>query len=126
GRELDLGQEPLGADHRCELGPEDLHSHPTGVANVLGEVDGRHPARTDFALEAITVGEGRLEAGQQLGHGAAWLGVGEDAWETGWRPAAGGQPAGTRPAVIVSLDALNQRLQTVTICPLTSHLHPAW
>jgi mRNA interferase MazF len=28
--------------------------------------------------------------------------------------------------VIVSLDALNQRLQTVTICPLTSHLHPTW
>ena len=34
--------------------------------------------------------------------------------------------AKTRPAVIVSLDALNQRLQTVTICPLTSHLHPTW
>jgi Growth inhibitor len=25
-----------------------------------------------------------------------------------------------------SLDALNQRLQTVTICPLTTQLHPAW
>ena len=34
--------------------------------------------------------------------------------------------AKTRPAVIVSLDALNQRLPTVTICPLTSHLHPTW
>jgi len=31
-----------------------------------------------------------------------------------------------RPAVIVSLDAMNERLQTVTICPLTSRLHPAW
>ena len=28
--------------------------------------------------------------------------------------------------MIVSLDALNQRLQTVTVCPLTSQLHPAW
>jgi mRNA interferase MazF len=28
--------------------------------------------------------------------------------------------------VIVSLDALNERLQTVTVCPLTSQLHPAW
>jgi mRNA interferase MazF len=34
--------------------------------------------------------------------------------------------AKTRPAVIVSLDALNQRLQTVTICTLTSRLHPTW
>ncbi len=31
-----------------------------------------------------------------------------------------------RPVVIVSLDALNLRLQTVTVCPLTSHLHPTW
>jgi mRNA interferase MazF len=41
-------------------------------------------------------------------------------------PTEGGEMAKTRPAVIVSLDALNERLQTVTVCPLTSHLHPAW
>ncbi len=34
--------------------------------------------------------------------------------------------AKTRPAVIVSLDVLNERLQTVTVCPLTSELHPPW
>jgi mRNA interferase MazF len=34
--------------------------------------------------------------------------------------------AKTRPVVIVSLDELNARLQTVTICPITSRLHPAW
>ena len=34
--------------------------------------------------------------------------------------------AKTRPAVIVSLDALNAKLDTVTVCPLTSTLHPAW
>jgi mRNA interferase MazF len=28
--------------------------------------------------------------------------------------------------VIVSLDDLNTRLQTVTVCPITSQLHPAW
>ena len=28
--------------------------------------------------------------------------------------------------MIVSLDALNDVLQTVTICPLTTHLHPNW
>ena len=34
--------------------------------------------------------------------------------------------AKTRPAVIVSLDVLNRRLETVTVCPLTSQLHPTW
>ena len=74
GRELDLGQEPLGADHGGELGAEYLHGHPTGVADVLGQVDGRHPPGADFALEAIAVGEGRLEAAQQFGHGAGLAG----------------------------------------------------
>ena len=32
----------------------------------------------------------------------------------------------TRPVVIVSLDVLNERLQTVTVCPLTTQLHPTW
>lgn len=34
--------------------------------------------------------------------------------------------AKTRPAVIVSLDTLNLRLQTVTVCPLSTELHPTW
>jgi mRNA interferase MazF len=34
--------------------------------------------------------------------------------------------AKTRPVVIISLDALNDRLQTVTVCPLTTQLHPTW
>ena len=41
-------------------------------------------------------------------------------------PALGAEMAKTRPAVIVSLDALNRHLQTVTICPLTSQLRPGW
>ena len=34
--------------------------------------------------------------------------------------------AKTRPVVIVSLDVLNERLPTVTVCPLTTQLHPTW
>jgi len=34
--------------------------------------------------------------------------------------------AKTRPVVIVSLDELNDRLSTVTVCPLTTQLHPSW
>lgn len=41
-------------------------------------------------------------------------------------PARGAEMAKARPVVIVSLDALNERLRTVTVCPLTSQLHPAW
>ena len=38
----------------------------------------------------------------------------------------GVEMAKTRPAVIVGLDALNRVLPTVTVCPLTTQLHPAW
>ena len=41
-------------------------------------------------------------------------------------PVQGAEMAKARPVVIVSLDALNERLQTVTVCPLTTQLHPAW
>ena len=41
-------------------------------------------------------------------------------------PAEGAEMAKTRPVVLVSLDALNARLQTVTVCPLTTQLHPTW
>ena len=41
-------------------------------------------------------------------------------------PVVGAEMAKTRPVVIVSLDALNERLPTVTVCPLTTTLHPEW
>lgn len=41
-------------------------------------------------------------------------------------PIRGAEMGNTRPAVIVSQDALNRRLQTVAVCPLTSQLHPTW
>jgi mRNA interferase MazF len=41
-------------------------------------------------------------------------------------PGRGAEMAKTRPAVIVSLDVLNEHLQTVVVCPVTSHIHPTW
>ena len=41
-------------------------------------------------------------------------------------PTQGAEMAKTRPVVIVSLDVLNAHLETITVCPLTSQLHPAW
>lgn len=34
--------------------------------------------------------------------------------------------AKARPVVIVSRDELNAVLKTVTVCPLTTSIHPAW
>ncbi|HEY5791734.1 MAG TPA: type II toxin-antitoxin system PemK/MazF family toxin [Chthoniobacterales bacterium] len=41
-------------------------------------------------------------------------------------PVAGSEIGKTRPAVIVSMDALNRLVETVVVCPLTSQLHPEW
>ena len=66
GRELDLGQEPLGPDHRGELGAEHLEGHPPGMADVLGQVDRGHAAGADFTLQAVAVRQGGLESAQQV------------------------------------------------------------
>jgi mRNA interferase MazF len=41
-------------------------------------------------------------------------------------PSRGSEIAKTRPVVIVSRDDMNQYLDTVVVCPLTSKLHPRW
>jgi mRNA interferase MazF len=41
-------------------------------------------------------------------------------------PTRGSEINKIRPAVIVSLDVLNQALETVVVCPLTTKLHPRW
>jgi mRNA interferase MazF len=41
-------------------------------------------------------------------------------------PTQGSEIAKTRPVLVVSPDAMNKRLETVVICPLTSQLHPTW
>lgn len=41
-------------------------------------------------------------------------------------PVRGSEIAKTRPVLVVSPDAMNQRLETVVVCPLTSQLHPHW
>jgi len=41
-------------------------------------------------------------------------------------PTRGSEINKVRPVVIISLDALNEVLETVVICPLTTKLHPRW
>ena len=45
---------------------------------------------------------------------------------TALEPTTGAEMSKTRPSVIVSLDVLNRRLPTVTVCPLPTQLHPTW
>jgi len=50
-------------------------------------------------------------------------------YEVRWarlEPVEGAEMGKTRPVVIVSRDEFNERLRTVTVCPLTSQLHPQW
>lgn len=47
----------VGADHRRELGSQDFHRNFAVVLDVLREVDRRHSARAELALDSVTVGE---------------------------------------------------------------------
>lgn len=41
-------------------------------------------------------------------------------------PTMGSEIKKIRPVVIISRDEMNQYLETVVVCPLTSKLHPQW
>ncbi len=41
-------------------------------------------------------------------------------------PTIGSKIKKVRPVVIISQDEMNQFLETVVVCPLTSKLHPQW
>ena len=41
-------------------------------------------------------------------------------------PTVGGEIRKVRPVVVVSQDEMNQYLDTVVVCPLTTALHPKW
>jgi len=41
-------------------------------------------------------------------------------------PTRGSEINKVRPVVIVSMDVLNDVLETVVVCPLTTKLHPRW
>jgi len=62
GRDLDFPDKPLGAQCCGEFRPKDLDRYLAAVLSVLSEVDGRHPAAAELALEKVSVGDGRCEA----------------------------------------------------------------
>ena len=75
GGELDLGQEPLGADDGGELRAQQLERDLAVVLEVLREVDGGHAAGADLTFDPVAVGEGYLEPVLELGHVSLLRGV---------------------------------------------------
>ena len=61
--DLDLFQETVCADHGRQFGAEDLEGDMPIVAYVVCEVDRRHAASAEQALDAIAAGEGGTETG---------------------------------------------------------------
>ena len=59
---LYLGQEPLGANHCCELRSQDFHCDFPVVLQILGKIYIGHPAFTDVLLDAVAPGEGVIDA----------------------------------------------------------------
>ena len=57
GGDLDLLEEPLRSDDRRELGMQHFHRDLAVMACVGREVDGRHPAAAELALDRVAVGE---------------------------------------------------------------------
>ena len=56
GRDLDLAQKALWTECRGKLGLKHLDRDAAMVLPVLSEVDRRHPAVADLALEGVAVG----------------------------------------------------------------------
>jgi hypothetical protein len=68
GGDLDLAQEPLGAENRGELGAQDLDCDEALVLQIPSEKNGGHPAPTELALDSVPIGEGGLHTIGLLGH----------------------------------------------------------
>jgi hypothetical protein len=56
GCDADLSQEAPAAQHGAQLGLEQLEGHLAAVAHVVGEIDGRHAARTKLVLDDVAAG----------------------------------------------------------------------
>src|SRR5687767_1345738 len=68
GGGADFLQEPLGADHRGQIGPEDFEGDLAVVPEILRQIDRRHATLAQLPLDPVTVREGRAEAGERIAH----------------------------------------------------------
>ncbi len=64
----DLLHEPIGAENGRELRLEQLEGDFSFVTEIFAEIDRRHPALTEMALDAVASGECVVQAVGLLGH----------------------------------------------------------
>jgi hypothetical protein len=57
GGDLYFPQEPLRGESLGDPRAEYLDGYAAAVLEILGEIDGGHPARTELAFDAVAVGE---------------------------------------------------------------------
>jgi hypothetical protein len=55
--DVNLGKKSLGAEYGGELGEEDFYGDFAAVTKVFSEVDCRHSAAADFAVDAVSISE---------------------------------------------------------------------
>ena len=67
-RRPDLAEEALGAKRGAEVGLEDLEGDRAVVLEVMGEIDQRHPAPAELALQPVAVRQPRAKRGRKLRH----------------------------------------------------------
>jgi len=60
--------EAAGPERGGDLGPQDLERDLAMVAEVLGEIDRRHPARAELALDATAISQRLLHPFEEFGH----------------------------------------------------------
>ena len=70
GGDFDLTEEAVRPERRGEVRLQDLDRHLAVVLQVLGEIDRGHPAGTELALDCVSVGEGGLQTGEEIGQAA--------------------------------------------------------
>ena len=68
GRELDLAEKAGDSAGPAQLRPDDLDRHVAAVSQVLRQVDRRHAARADLALESVAFSERGHQALEGVGH----------------------------------------------------------
>ncbi len=66
---LNLAQEPVDADVRRDVGVDHLDRDLALVLQVVRQMDGRHAAAPELALQAVAIRQGRAVDGASRAHG---------------------------------------------------------
>ena len=82
--DADLAREPLGGEVGPELGVQALERDRRAMPQILREIDRRHTARTELALDHVAVDERLLGSGTRV-HQTTRRGV---TCGRGWRDVA--------------------------------------